>query len=107
MKTERTITALLNENGRVYVYLANHAVALRFMKDAEDECFTFADGVKPTERNTDSIIALNADHTINYVGWCGHMAFQNPKSYVPQPLIRVDYIKYIAGERDYYYREQM
>ncbi len=105
MKTERTITALLNLEGRVYVYFANHAIAERFMKDAEDECFTFSDGAKPTERQTDSIIALNRNHTINYVGWCGHMAFKNPKAFIPQPLNRVDYIKYITGEKDYFYKD--
>jgi hypothetical protein len=105
MKKERTITALLNLKGRVYVYLANKAIAERFMKDAEDECFAFGDGVKPTERETDDIIALNKDHTINYLGWCGHLAFKNPKAFCPRPLIRVDYIKYITGEKHYFYKD--
>ena len=51
-------------SGRIYVYLADGETGKRFLHDAEDEGFTFADGVKPTEREPDGIFAVNDDMTI-------------------------------------------
>ncbi len=105
MERQRTITELLNLKGRVYVYCANKAVAQRFMQDAENECFLFADGVNPTQRQADDIFAIYPNHTLNYVGWAGHMAFKSPKAVVGGPLIRVDYIRYITGEKKFLWKK--
>lgn len=61
--------------GRVFVYLANTEISSRFLQDADNEGFTFRDGAKPTSRRADSVLAVNEDRTINYVGFAGHMAF--------------------------------
>lgn len=78
-------------SGRIYVYLADGETGKRFLHDAEDEGFTFADGVKPTEREPDGIFAVNDDMTINYVGFIGHMAYRVADKIGNQPLIKIDY----------------
>ena len=87
-----SINSLLSTHtGRIYVYLANEDISKRFLQDAENEGFTFCDGVKPTERQTDCIFAINDDMTINYVGFIGHMAYQVADRIGNQPLIKIDY----------------
>ena len=98
----RTTTNLLSFDGRVYVYLASEALAMRFLKDAEAEGFTFKDGVKPTERGTADIYALNPDLTVSYVNFVGHVAFGCGDSIGGEKLIRIDYGRYVSG-RDAYY----
>lgn len=97
----RTVSNLLNHEGLVYVYLAGKNLGNLFLKNAEAEGFTFGDGVKPTEREWDDIFALNPDWTIHYVGWVGHMAFKTANSIGEQPLVKVDYGKYLSGSADY------
>lgn len=100
--SQTAISNLLNLKGRVYVYLADEETGKQFMQQAETEGFTFRDGVKPTERPYDSIIALNRDRTINYVGFVGHMAFGvKAKKMGNEKLLRVDYKRYAAGEKHY------
>lgn len=96
-----TIGNLLSLEGRVYVYLPSITISKLFLKNAQGEGFPFGDGVKPTHRDTSDIFALNRDWTINYVGWAGHMAFYHSQTVSGQPLIRVDYGKYLSGCRDF------
>ena len=87
-----TITELSHLPGRVYVHLTTSELARQFMQQAEAEGFSFADGIKPTKREAPNIIAVNPDHTINYVGTIGRIAFSsNAKTVGGKPLIRVDY----------------
>ncbi len=86
------IKALLSEHkGRIYIYLATAEIGKQFLQDAENEGFTFADGVKPTEREPDSIFAINDDMTINYVGFIGHMAYGAAEKIGNRPLVKIDY----------------
>lgn len=87
----RTVSELLNQNGRVYVYLSSEEVCNRFLQDAEKEGFTFCDGVTPTERKGADIYALNQNRTINYVGFIGYIAFQSAKKIGNQKLMKIDY----------------
>ena len=101
----RTIKELSNQNGRVYVYLANAEIGDRFLKQAEAEGFTYGDGMMPTEREYAEIVAVNHDHTINFVGTNGRIAFgAKALSVGAERLIRVDFKKYISGDSDYIYR---
>ena len=93
----RTVSNLLTLNGQVYIYLASANLSALFFKNAENEGVTFGDGRRPTESQTADIIALNTDWTINYVGWAGHMAFRYPQVVAGEPLVRVDYGRYLAG----------
>ena len=97
----RTVSNLLALKGRVYVYLGGENICNLFLKNAEEEGFTFGDGVKPTQRGGFDLIALHQDWTLNNVGWAGHMAFHNPEAVLGGPLIRIDYGKYLSGCDDY------
>jgi len=97
----RTVSNLFKHDGRIYVYLSSRNIGKLFQQNAENEGFTFGDGVKPTEREFDDIFALKRDWTICYVGWVGHMAFRHPENVVGEPLVRIDYGKYLAGRDDY------
>ncbi len=86
------LKSLVSANtGRIYVYLATEDVCKRFYRDAESEGFTFTNGTKPTQKHTSDIIALNADATINYVGFVGRVAFQAASKIGNQPLVKIDY----------------
>jgi hypothetical protein len=71
----KTISDLCELNGRVYLELPNDAKGNEFMKRAEEEGFTFKDGVKPTERDYSRVMAINKDKTLNYLGAMGMMAY--------------------------------
>lgn len=97
----RTIKNLLTLEGRVFIYLKSKNICSIFLNNAEEEGFTFGDGVKPTQREGADIFALHQDWTLNYVGWAGHMAFHHPDAVIGEPLIRVDYGRYLSGCDDY------
>ena len=91
-KIMSSIKSLLSDyKGRIYVYLATEGISKRFLQDAENEGFTFGDGVKPTERDISDIFAINDDLTISYVGFIGHIAYQSADKIGDQPLIRINY----------------
>lgn len=77
--------------GKIYVYLANEDVGKQFLLDAENEGFTFCDGIKPTARTPANIMAVNRDNTINYVGTVGRIAFQAANKIGNDPLVKIDY----------------
>lgn len=86
------IRDLLSSNkGRIYVYLATTSIGKQFLQDAENEGFAFGDGEKPTKRNPASIMAINRDCTINYVGTVGRIAFQATNKIGNDPLVKIDY----------------
>lgn len=77
--------------GKIYVYLANEDVGKQFLLDAENEGFTFCDGIKPTARTPANIMAVNRDNTINYIGTVGRIAFQAANKIGNDPLVKIDY----------------
>ena len=93
----RTIKKLINTEKKVYIFLKNKAIQYRFMSDAEREGITFGDKVKPTERQVDGIMALRHDGTICFLGFVGYMCYYHGGN----AAIRIDYEKYIDGEKDY------
>ena len=112
---KRTITALLSVKQKcitssvknrkqprhTYIYCRSKNIARQFLKNAEEEGFTFGDGVLPTERETDDIFAINPDLTISYTGWAGHVLFRNNRTGFAGNIVRIDYGKYLCGARDY------
>ncbi len=101
----RTISGLAKLNGRVYVYLANAEIGNRFLRQAEAEDFTYRDGVKPTERGCSTIMAVNRDKTINFVGTNGYIAFgSGTKTVGSEQMIRIDGEKYLSGADEYLYK---
>ena len=98
----RTIKNISGMEGRAYVYLSNDEIGNKFMQMAEDEGFTFGDGVKPTERQYAEVMAVNHNSTINYVGVNGRMAFgSGAKTIGDEALIRIDFEKYLSGDESY------
>ena len=91
----KTIRELAKLNGRVYVYLADETTGKQFLEQAEQEGFTFGDGVKPTQRHWSELMAVNRDGTINYVGTNGRIAWSSgAKTIGGEALIRVDFRRY-------------
>ena len=98
----RTIAALRDIlGGDIYVYLRNQAICRKFYADAEAEGFRFGD-IPPTESPLDDIIAVHEDKTLGHVGFAGHMKFHNPGA-SSEEFHRIDYGKYSAGDKDFYY----
>ena len=93
----RTIKSLLNQKGRVYVFLRDTETALRFIRMAEGEGFTYGDGAALSSREISDIYALNGDFTVNTVGFAGHMAFYAKSG----RIVRVDFAEYVSGGDDY------
>ena len=94
-KRMKSLQSLLDEYDdkkfRIYVYLKTEELGKRFLRQAENEGFTFCDGAKPSRRETDSIFALNGDKTINYVGFVGHMAYGGAEKIGERTLVRIKY----------------
>lgn len=102
----RTVGNLTSLKGTVCVYMASKPLGELFLKNAEAEGFVFSDGSKPTEKEWESIMLVEKDWTIRYlVGFAAHMAFNHPESVSGEPLVRIDYRKYIAGEENYFYEK--
>ena len=70
-----SITELSRLEGRVYVRLATPEIEKQFLRQAEAEGFTFPDGAKPMSSKPASIMDVNPNRTINYVGTNGRIAF--------------------------------
>lgn len=101
----RTIANLLNLDGRVYVYVPSKNIRRLFLKNAGDEGFTFAGGVKTTRRRAyDDIYALNKDFTLNFVDYNRYIAFHHPSCFDNDNLIRIDYSAYFSGAENYIIR---
>ncbi|MBR3844897.1 MAG: hypothetical protein IKM39_05255 [Clostridia bacterium] len=87
----RIKSLLSTHTGRIYVYFANEELCRHFLHEAEQEGFTFPDGVKPTARHISRIFTVNRNMTINYVGFVGHIAYQAANRIGNQPLVKIDY----------------
>ena len=100
LKNKRTIKDLTDLQGRVYLYFSDSTIRDQFITDAGEEGVTYGDGVSLTEREPDSIMALNVNMTVNFVGMYGRMHFlqASEQERRENPLIRVDYGRYAAGD---------
>ena len=79
-------------NGKIYVLLSDNETGRRFMEDVGKEGFTFGDGASPASRSFEEIMAVNRDHTVNYVGTNGRIAYSAGAQTVGGlPLTRLDY----------------
>ena len=93
----KTIRELSEMNERVYFYLRTPELGERFLRQAEQEGFTFGDGEKPTARQYAEVMAVNRNGTINYVGTNGRIAYGSGAVKIgSKPLIRIDYEKLLT-----------
>ena len=95
MKTIKNLVEKTDK--RVYVYLSDKQTVSDFIFDAENEGYTFCDGVKISKREPDEFYAVNKDNTVNFINSIGRMAFGAKSA----NILRVDYKKYRNGESDY------
>ncbi len=104
MKTDRTLHDLRNKlQGKIYIYLKDADTKKQFAQAAEKEGYRFGD-IAPTQAAPDDLIAMKDNEQLAHVGFVGRIAFQcnggsNPKG----SFHRIDYAKYAAGEKRYYY----
>ena len=95
VKQTHSLAEFSQLDGRVYVHLATPELATQFLRQAEREGFRFPDGATPTSRHASTVMALNPDHTISYVGSIGHIAYGSGTDTVGgKPLIRIDYAQW-------------
>lgn len=83
----KTIKELSNMGERVYVHLKDEETAMRFLRQAESEAFTFGDGVKPTDRHWSDLYAIHPDSTLNYVGTNGRIHYGSGAD----EIVRIEY----------------
>lgn len=76
----------------IYVHLVDHQTILRFLRDAENQGFTFSDGAKPTEKHISDFFVLHSDLSMNYAGAVGRIAYQCKAD----NIIRINYIEKTA-----------
>lgn len=96
----RAIANLLNHKGRVYIFVRSESLRELLQKNAEQEGFTFY-GI-----NSDLFILKN-DWTLRGVGFVDHMCFHSMVKTMGdgRKIYRVDYGKYLAGEKRYFYKK--
>ena len=97
MSENRTIRNLVEQYGKVYVYLSSTEIAEKFMILAEHEGFTFADGAKPAQKHISDILSVSHDGMICYVGVVGRIALG---SGTKKPVC-IDFEKYLDGTDNY------
>ena len=83
----KTIKELSSTGERMYVHLNDEETAMRFLRQAESEGFTFGDGVKPTDRHWSDLYAIHPDGTLNYVGAIGRIEY----GLGADSVVRIDY----------------
>jgi len=102
----RTVAALLKNNPKVYVCFTSDALCRQFLKNAEEEGFSFGNGIQPTQRESDRVLILKADWSICYLNSISQMAFRANLPVNGVIIPKVDYGKYLAGWDDYSYIAQ-
>ena len=99
MSEKRTIRGLTEQGKKVYVFTGSEKLCRDFLSLAEQEGFTFGDGVKPTKKHSSDIFAVNSDGTISYVGTIGRTAIGS------NAIFTVDFEKYISGFDSYVWKK--
>ena len=83
----KTIKELSSTGERMYVHLNDEETAMRFLRQAESEGFTFGDGVSPTDRHWSDLYAIHPDGTLNFVGTVGRIEYASGADSV----LRIEY----------------
>ena len=89
----RTITELYLLKGRVYVWFESVRAYEHFRRLAIAEGFSVPDDA--------DIVSLQSGWRFIAAHWAGHMLFYNPSASKGEPLVRVDYTRWIVGAEDY------
>lgn len=94
----RTIANLLNCKGRVYIFIRSESLRKLLQKNAEQEGFT-------VYGNNSDLFILKDDWILRGVGFVDHMCFHSMVKAMGdgRKIYRVDYGKYLAREKRYFY----
>ena len=101
---ERTLENLRNNlKGKIHVYLKDGETMRRFFADADEQGWLFGTN-KPSTCTPDSIIALEYDKQLSYLGIAGRICFQTNGGSNPKGTYhRIDYAKYTRVDKNYYF----
>lgn len=96
----RKIASLLNHKGRVYIFIRSENMRKLFQKNAEREGFTVY-GINSY------LFILKDDWTLRGVGFVDNLCFHSMVKTMGdgKKIYRVDYGKYLAGEKRYFYKK--
>ncbi|MBR4655036.1 MAG: hypothetical protein IKO68_00310 [Oscillospiraceae bacterium] len=98
LPADKPLTALSLLDAKIYVHLSTPELGKAFMEQAEAEGFTFFDGAKPTSRPDETIVCLNPDHTLSFIGIFGRQAYgSGTRTTCGKTLIRVEYDELFPG----------
>ena len=93
---ERTITALLNNNERVWFYIPNDWKT-KFFDEIVQYGAKFMDGTEITKDSIGTLMGMGVDKTIGYISNC---VWYN-SFYIEKSIIKVYYDKYKLGREDF------
>ncbi len=71
---KQTISELVPAGSKAYVRFESEETCRAFLRQAEEEGFTFSDGTKPTRKHPSDLLAVHGDKTICYLGAVGRIA---------------------------------
>lgn len=94
----RLIKNLIKDTPSVWIYCENEAFQKHFLKQAEVEGFQTINGQKPSELFHHQLYGIDHNLNVGYLAamiWCLTFRTGNDEQ------VRVDYGKYISGEKDY------
>lgn len=96
----RKIANLLNHKGRVYIFIRSENMRKLFQKNAEREGFTVY-GINSY------LFILKDDWTLRGVGFVDNLCFHSMVKTMGdgKKIYRVDYGKYLVGEKRYFYKK--
>jgi len=98
----RRLRDLIDGEHCIYLYLASEAAKEDFQRCADSEQLRFDNGASAANRQVDSIMRLQDDGTVCYVGFAGTMHFHHASD---PAMRRIDYEKYMLGRNDYIIKE--
>ncbi len=93
----RTIKNLINPEKHIYVLFNNKDLCRQFLEQAEWEGFTIGDNGKPTDIEPTDVIAVQPNNKLCHLGFVSRMALRSKQ----KNIVRIDYEKYINGDRKY------
>ena len=94
----RRLRDLIDGEHCIYLYLASEAAKKDFQRCADREQLRFGNGASASIRRVNSIMRLQNDGTVCYVGFAGTMRFYHASD---PDMRRIDYEKYMLGRSDY------
>lgn len=94
---QKSIRKLLGKNTGMWVYLSSQEVCAEFYRRAFEEGFRFGN-LKPENWKTDYLIGVHSDGKLGHPPYFVRALLNSKTEKI------VDYVKYIHGEEDFFYK---